>query len=62
MAASFDVVDWIEDEIMYLDYLNRYWHQFGVIEERGDLLEEYRTRKFKERFCLSKEIACYRDI
>ncbi|XP_069696889.1 putative nuclease HARBI1 isoform X1 [Periplaneta americana] len=56
MAARFDVLDGIEDEMMYLEHANHCGNnRIGVIVERGDPFEDLGDRKFEERFRLSKE-------
>ncbi|XP_049798161.1 putative nuclease HARBI1, partial [Schistocerca nitens] len=55
MAARFDVMDGIEEDLLYLDHLNRDRNRVGVIVERGNPFEDYGDRKFEERFRLSKE-------
>ncbi|XP_047113433.1 putative nuclease HARBI1 [Schistocerca piceifrons] len=55
MGARFDVMDGIEEDLLYLDHLNRDRNRVGVIVERGNPFEDYGDRKFEERFRLSKE-------
>ena len=53
MAARFRH-DYYEDELLYLDYLER--EPEGLIIERGNPFEDLDDYKFFERFRLTKEI------